>query len=128
MPRKAAVSASEEVKKETAVGETVNTEAGTQDAEKTEAAPAKKTPVKRTRRAASKKTAQAKDSESGMYIQYGGWQISTAVIEERIKEAYKAEGHRVSSIKSLQIYVKPEEALAYYVINGKPEGKKISLL
>lgn len=121
MPRKAAVSAAEEVKKETAAGEA-------SAAEKTEAAPARKTPAKRTRRAASKKTAEAKDNESGMYIQYGGWQISAAVIEERVKEAYKAEGHRVSSIKSLQIYVKPEEASAYYVVNGKPEGKKISLL
>lgn len=128
MPRKTAVSASEEVKKETAVEGTVNTEAAAQEAEKTEAAPARKTPAKRIRKTASKKTAQAKDNESGMYIQYGGWQVSTAVIEERIKEAYKAEGHRISSIKSLQIYVKPEEASAYYVINGKAEGKKISLL
>lgn len=32
-------------------------------------------------------------------------------------------GHRASSIKTLDLYVKPEDGAAYYVINGKETGK-----
>ena len=34
-----------------------------------------------------------------------------------------ADGHRASSIKSLQVYLKPEEFAAYYVINQKFAGR-----
>ena len=42
---------------------------------------------------------------------------------EQVKAQWTAEGHRVSSIKSLEVYVKPEDNAAYYVINGKENGK-----
>lgn len=42
---------------------------------------------------------------------------------ERATQAYVADGHRASSIKSLQVYLKPEESAAYYVINSKYAGK-----
>ena len=61
------------------------------------------------------------------YIQYGGYQFRVEEITERVKQAYVAEGHRTSSIHSLQIYMKPEEGVAYYVINGKSEGKSVPL-
>ena len=43
-------------------------------------------------------------------------------IVNAIKNKYVSEGHRASAIKSLQIYLKPEENAAYYVINQKSMG------
>jgi len=42
---------------------------------------------------------------------------------EKAKNEFVAEGHRASSIKSLQVYLKPEEFAAYYVINQKFAGR-----
>ncbi len=41
---------------------------------------------------------------------------------DKARAAYVAEGHRASSIKSLRLYIKPEERKAYYVINEKSAG------
>ncbi len=72
-----------------------------------------------------KKHAAEKTQE--VYIQYGGYEFQVEAVVERVKQAYVAEGHRVSSIHSLQVYMKPEEGVAYYVINGKSEGKSVPL-
>ena len=42
-----------------------------------------------------------------------------ATIIENAKKAFEAEGNKVSSMKEIKIYVKPEENSAYYVINGE---------
>ena len=42
---------------------------------------------------------------------------------DRIKAEYVAQGHRASSIKSLKVYLKPEDNAAYYVINDKLAGR-----
>ena len=52
-----------------------------------------------------------------------GKELLAQDIADQAKKAWEAEGHRASSIKSLDIYVKPEEFAAYYVINGKDTGK-----
>ena len=44
-------------------------------------------------------------------------------IVDKIKNEWVAAGHRLSSIKSLDVYIKPEDYTAYYVINGKVTGK-----
>ncbi len=60
---------------------------------------------------------------SEIYIQYAGQEVVQKDVVDRIKEIFVADGHRASTIKSLQIYVKPEENAAYYVINKKITGK-----
>ena len=55
-------------------------------------------------------------------LQFGGQEWNTAELVERAKAAYAAEGHRMSSIKTIRLYVKPEEQKAYYVINDKATG------
>lgn len=88
-------------------------------ADETKAA-AKKT-VKKT---AEKKTAEKKaELVPEVYIQFQNREDVVKDVVDRAKEAYVADGHRVSSIKSLQVYLKPEEAAAYYVINQKYAGK-----
>ena len=60
------------------------------------------------------------------YVEFDGRQISTDEITDKVRAAYRAE-HKRGAIKSIEIYVKPEENAAYYVVNGKADGKKIDL-
>ena len=71
--------------------------------------------------AAEEVKAAAADPE--VYVQYQGNESNLAVITERIKKQYVEEGHKESDIKSLKIYLKPEDASAYYVINDNNSGK-----
>lgn len=61
-----------------------------------------------------------------VYIEFGNNnQIYSEEVIDRIQEAYKNEGHRISSIKKLQVYMNIDERKAYYVINDKGEGKYV---
>lgn len=56
-------------------------------------------------------------------LEFQGKAIDLAKIEERVKAQFVADGHRAGNIKTLSIYVKPEDYKAYYVINdGKFSG------
>ena len=46
-------------------------------------------------------------------------------INERIRQAWLAEGHYPSRLKSIKTYINLEERRAYYVINGKAENKYV---
>ena len=85
------------------------------------AAPAKKTARTAAKRAV-KAAAPAPEKLEELVIQYGVMEWKGAELMERAKAAYAAEGHRISSIKSLRLYVKPEERKAYYVVNEKTTG------
>ena len=77
------------------------------------------TAKKATKKAAAKKTAKAEKKElvPEVFVQFDGNEDVVANVIERAKEAFTADGHRASSIKSLKVYLKPEEYAAYYVIN-----------
>ena len=88
-------------------------------------APAKKAPAKKaatTEKKAPAKKAAAK-SETVITVQFMGNEVSIASVEEKVKAQFVAEGNKASSIKSLNVYVKPEENAAYYVINGDATGR-----
>lgn len=55
-------------------------------------------------------------------VQFGAMEWNTEDLMTRAKEAYVADGHRASSIKSVSLYVKPEDMKAYFVINDKATG------
>ena len=78
-----------------------------------------------TVKAAAKKTAKAEKKElvPEVFVQFDGNEDVVANVIERAKEAFTADGHRASSIKSLKVYLKPEEYAAYYVINDTYAGK-----
>lgn len=88
----------------------------------------KKEAVKAVAKKAATKKAAAKPAakeplKPEVFIQFQGRE---AVIDEVVAKAtteYVAEGHKASAIKSLQVYLKPEENAAYYVINQKVAGK-----
>lgn len=81
---------------------------------------AEKAPAKPGRKPAAKKAGELNPE---VYLQYIGMEVEESEIVERIKEQYVSEGHRAGNIKSLKIYLKPEEKTAYYVINDKTAGR-----
>lgn len=96
-------------------------------AEPVKAEPAKKTAAKKetAKKTTAKKTVKAERPAvtQNVYVQFAGLEISTADLTAKVTEEWVALGHRASSIKSLDLYVKPEDMAAYYVINGKESGK-----
>jgi len=86
---------------------------------------AKKAPAKKaattTKKAPAKKAAAK--VETVITVQFQGNEVSIASVEEKVKAQFVAEGNKASSIKSLNVYVKPEESSAYYVINGDITGR-----
>ena len=76
----------------------------------------------------NKKTAAAKTEEKKVekkdevFVQFAGEEYGVEEVMEKAKAAYVAEGHRAAAIKSVRLYIKPEEKKAYYVINDKAAG------
>ena len=70
-----------------------------------------------------KPKAEKKEAVQNVYVQFAGKEILTADLAAQVTEKWVALGHRASSIKELNLYVKPEDSAAYYVINGKESGK-----
>lgn len=88
----------------------------------TKAAPAKKTAKAAPAKKAAKAAAPAEEKMEEIIIQYGAMEWKGAELMEKAKAAYVAEGHRAAGIKSVSLYVKPEEKKAYYVVNEKTTG------
>ena len=105
-----------QVKKETAA------EAKKETAVKKEAAVEVKKPA--AKKPAAKKSAPKEKAErvENIFLQVGGREWNTAQLRDQAVAAYAAEGHRVSGIKRLELYVKPEDGKAYFAINEKFEG------
>lgn len=124
---KAAVKA-EEVKP--AVTEAVKKAEETAEAvaEKTaEAVETKAEEVKTAVKKAAKKAPAKKEKEPAkttVTLQFGdNGEVNLSALEEKVKAQFVAEGHRAGCIRNLDIYVKPEDGKAYYVINdGKFKG------
>ena len=74
-------------------------------------------------RAGVLKEAEDVKKEASFYLQYMGKEISTEEITQKVHEAWKTLGKNVDEIKTLNVYLKPEEAAAYYVINEETTGK-----
>ncbi|MBS6518350.1 MAG: hypothetical protein KH353_09215 [Clostridium sp.] len=109
-------------RKRTAVKTAAETVSETAEAVKTEA----KKPA--ARRSTAKKTAAKKEVKAQVFVQYLGKEISADSLVEEAKKAFVAAGHKESEIKTISVYVKPEENAAYYAVNGAgSEEYKIQL-
>ena len=58
-----------------------------------------------------------------MILQFNGREFDLGAVEGNVKKAWKDAGKKLSDIADLDIYVKPEEAAVYYVVNKEVEGK-----
>ncbi|MBQ7756973.1 MAG: hypothetical protein IJ031_00025 [Oscillospiraceae bacterium] len=76
--------------------------------------------------ASTAKKAAAKVVKEELIVEFGGKSVNMADVVENVKKAWKADGNK-GMIKKVQVYVKPEENVAYYVVNDIAEGKKIDL-
>ncbi len=72
------------------------------------------------------KKAKKPAMQSSLYFQFGGREvkIDEKTIIASVKKVWTAEtGKKVGDIATMDLYVKPEEAAVYYVINGAESGK-----
>lgn len=125
-PVKATVKAEEKVQpKETKTAAKAEEKPVAKTTAKEAKATAKTAEKKTTKKTTAKKATAKKPVEkvTEVYFEYNGEQILSEELVSRIQEAYKNEGHRISSIKTLRVYINPDERKAYYVINDKAEGK-----
>lgn len=76
-----------------------------------------KTTAKKATTAAKKATAAVK---STVYVQYAGREVDVAELASAAQKDYmKKTGKKASEVKKVEIYIKPEENAAYYVVNGE---------
>lgn len=86
----------------------------------TKATAAKKTTAKKVAKAGAKRGPKpASERTIEMTVQFGEKEVTYTDMVNRIKEMWKAQGKREVSMKSLELYVKPEESKVYYVINSQ---------
>ena len=74
----------------------------------------KKPAAKRTTKKAVKTT---------FVVQAGEKEVSMEEAVARVKEAWVAAGNVEKDLKEIAVYVKPEEAAIYYVVNGDVTGR-----
>lgn len=94
---------------------------------KAEKAAAKKPAAKKT---TAKKTTGAKrgpkakgEVKVSMNVQFGGKSYTTDDLVKIAKDVWKYDlKQKAVDFKSVELYVKPEDGMAYYVINGKEAG------
>lgn len=58
-----------------------------------------------------------------MFVEYKGKQVEDKAILAAVKKAWTESGNKVGDMKTVELYIKPEEAAVYYVINGTETGK-----
>ncbi len=67
----------------------------------------------------AKKAEKIEEIEARVVFQQSGYQLEPKLILEQAKADWFAKGHKESELKSIELYIKPEEWSAYYVINGE---------
>ena len=69
-------------------------------------------------------TKDEKDTKVNMEVilQYREYEVNMDAVTERVKSHYTAKGYK-DPIENMQIYEKPEDFTAYYVINDSVVGK-----
>lgn len=60
--------------------------------------------------------------KSTFYLEYYGKQIDESDLLKTAKNIWTDSGKKVSDLKSLNLYVKPEENMVYYVFNEDEKG------
>ncbi|MBC8059956.1 MAG: hypothetical protein H7Y18_04745 [Clostridiaceae bacterium] len=79
---------------------------------------AKTVKSKATKAATAAKKTVAKKIDIGFYVQYGGKEVSKQFLLDKIHEEW-LKSHKLSEIKTLDIYLKVEDNTAYCLVNGE---------
>ena len=116
--------AKNETKAETKTTAKTDTKTTTKSAANKETKAAAKPVAKKEVKPAAKTTAKKAEAvKTTTLVQYQNKEVDMTKVEERVKAQFVSEGHKSSDIKAVNIYVKPEEYSAYYVINDKFSGR-----
>ena len=81
---------------------------------------AKTTKAKKT---TTRKTTKKAELKVSMNVQFGGKSYTTDDLVKIAKDVWKYDlKQKAGAFKSVELYVKPEDGMAYFVINGKEAG------
>ena len=113
-----------ETKPAKAVKKEAKTEVVKEETKKTVKTVEKKPAVKKTttRKTTSKKVTKTQE----VFVQFCGREVAAADIMEKVEKAWADMGNKAEDVKDVKIYIKPEEFMAYYVINDN-EGGSVEL-
>ena len=77
-----------------------------------------------TKKAAKKATTRRskKDMKVNAYVEYYGKQVHENTMIADVKKAWTKSGHKIGEIKTMDLYIKPDESKVYYVINETESG------
>ena len=80
--------------------------------------------VEETKEAAKKvrKAAPKKEMKTTLIVEHQGKQVEDKDMIAAVKKAWTKSGRKIGDIKTMTLYVKPEEAAVYYVINTTDTG------
>ena len=62
-------------------------------------------------------------AKTSIFVEYKGKQVEDKAIVAAVKKAWTESGNKVGDMKTVELYIKPEESAVYYVINGTETGK-----
>lgn len=123
--KKAAAAAKPAAKPEVTVKPAASTKEVKAEVKAPAKAAAKKTTAKKTtaKKAPAKRTRTVKKVEATINFQFSGKEYKTEDFINIAKDVWKYDlGKKAADFKSVELYVKPEENKAYYVINGEVSG------
>ena len=55
--------------------------------------------------------------KTNTYVEYAGKQVEEKTVVASVKQVWTEAGNKVKDIKTMDLYIKPEESAVYYVIN-----------
>ena len=79
--------------------------------------------VKKTAAKVRKTVAAKREIKTDIVLQYGEKEVNTKDMIAAVKKEWTKSKNKVADIKSIELYVKPEDYAVYYVINGDTTGK-----
>ena len=89
--------------------------------EKKEVKPAEKKPV--AKKAPAKKTVKKVELKSAVYVQFAGKSYAQEDLIKIAKDVWKYDlKQKAGDLTSVELYVKPEESMVYYVMNKEFTG------
>ena len=62
-------------------------------------------------------------AKTSIFVEYQGKQVEDKAMIAAVKKAWTEAGNKVGDIKTVELYIKPEEDSVYYVINETENGK-----
>ena len=87
----------------------------------------KKTAKKAEKEVAEKKPAAKRTTKKAVkttfVVQAAGKEITMDEAVAKVNEAWVEAGNKAADMKEVAVYVKPEESMIYYVVNGDVTGK-----